>query len=332
MSVSGQLLIMSTLQKPTRFCDGFDCYPQLLQYLKFMRGWVLLFAIAGQLFAVPALAQSFVSPTRIAQMPSGDVVVADSKRQVLVLVSSNPKKADILISVPGRPVSVAFGWGKFFVGNEVTQSVDVLSRNGRLQYILGGESFHIARPSDIAIDKKLGLIFVSDSATAKVWVFDKGGELLRSLPAAGQIPLYRPTGIAVDPTRGEVLVSDFGDPQDPTATVNVYDYDGFYKASVNGSAGCGWFACVGDFNFSRPQGLAVDSMGLIYLVDSVLGQVLVFDRETQKGVNTIGQIGKGPGQLMLPLDLIMHSKTGDLHVTNNRNRRLEVFDNQGLAP
>ncbi len=329
---AGRLCIMSTSQEPIISFSVFHRGRRLPGRCKTMPARILVLALLCSFVALPVTAQTFLSPTRITQMPSGSVVVVDSKRQALVVISPNPRKEDTLISVPGRPVSVAFGWGRFFVGNEVTQSVDVLSRNGRLQYILGGESFHIARPSDIAIDKKLGLIFVSDSATAKVWVFDKGGELLRSLPAAGQIPLYRPTGIAVDPTRGEVLVSDFGDPQNPTGTVNIYDFDGFFKASINGSAGCGWFACVGDFNFSRPQGLTVDSKGLIYLVDSLLGQVLVFDRETQKGVNTIGQIGKGPGQLMLPLDLIMDSKTGDLHVTNNRNRRLEVFENQGLAP
>jgi len=325
---------MSTQQNADVYQGIFDGKRQFLRNPGIMPFWVLLLlsALVVPLFAVPAHAQTFLSPTRITQMPSGDVVVADSKRQALVVISSNPKKEDTLISVPGRPVSVAFGWGKFFVGNEITQSVDVLNKKGRLQYILGGDSFHIARPSDIAIDKDQGLVFVSDPATAKVWVFDKDGALLRTLPAAGEPPLYRPTGLTVDPARGEVLVSDFGDPMDPTAAINIYDYDGFFRATINGSAGCSWFACVGSFNFSRPQGLTVDSTGLIYLVDSVLGQVLVFDRETQKGVNTIGQIGSGPGQLMLPLDVIIDKKTGDLHVTNNRNRRLEVYSGEGLLP
>ncbi len=323
---------MSIQQKADMYRDVLELRRKFLRRLGIAPVWVLMLALVAPLFAVSVQAQTFLSPTRLTQMPLGDVAVVDSKRQALVVVSSNPKKKDAVISVPGRPVSVAFGWGKFFVGNEITQSVDVLNKKGRLQYILGGESFHIARPSDIAIDKDLGLVFVSDSATAKIWVFDKGGELLRTLPAEGETPLYRPTGLTVDAVKGEVLVSDFGDPMDPTAAINIYDYDGLFRASIDGSAGCGWFSCVGSFNFSRPQGLTVDSEGLIYLVDSVLGQVLVFDRDTQKGVNTIGQTGSGPGQLMLPLDVIINEKTGDLQVTNNRNRRLEVFDAEGLAP
>lgn len=294
----------------------------------FLLAWVA-FALVVPFGA--AQAQTLVSPTRIAQIGSSGVVVADSKLQGLVVIPSDPNKKAAFISVPGRPVSVAFGWGKFFVGNEITQSVDVLNKKGRLRGILGGANFHIARPSDIAIDRGAGLVFVSDPTTAKIWVFSRGGPLLRTLPAAGEQPLYRPTGLALDPATREVFVSDFGDPVDPTATVSIYDYEGLFKASIDGSAGCGSFGCSGDFNFSRPQGLAVDSNGLLYIVDSVLGQVLVYDRETLEGIEAIGQIGSGPGQLLLPLDVIVDPSTGDLRVTNNRNHRLEAFDSQGLA-
>jgi DNA-binding beta-propeller fold protein YncE len=323
---------MSTSRKSRQCPSVSDRDRALRLHPKTVYALVLSMIVFGSFFADSLHAESFPSPVRITQTSSGDVWVADSKRQALVQVGSNPKDKYTVLSVPGRPVSVAHGWGKFFVGNEVTQSVDVLNKKGRLLFILGGKRFHIARPSDIAIDEELGLIFVSDSATARIWVFDQEGELLRTLPAAGETPLYRPTGLAVDPGRGEVLVSDFGDRLDPTATVSIYDYEGVFKTSIDGSAGCNSFGCVGSFNFSRPQGLTVDSTGLIYLVDSVLGQVLVFDRETLEGVGTIGEIGSGPGQLMLPLDLIIDKKTGDLQVTDNRNRRLEVFSGEGLLP
>lgn len=283
---------------------------------------------------VPAQAQDFVSPTRVAVMPSGELLIADSKRQTLSIWDPQTASVVRVIDAPGRPISVAFGWDLFFVGNEITQTVDILyikNKKHKLS-VLGGKRFHIRRPSDIALDIDQGLIFVTDSATGSVLVFDQGGELLRTLPAAGQPPLYRPTGLAVDPLRGEVLVSDFGDPMHPVATVKIYDYDGIQKASINGSAGCNWFACVGNYNFSRPQGLAVNSQGMIYMVDSVLGQVLVFDRDTGDGIAVIGEVGSGPGQLLLPLDLAIDEQTNDLYVTSNRNRRIEVFSGKGLLP
>lgn len=295
----------------------------------------LKFAI---LFLIPlaalAQAQEFPSPVRIAEMPTGNLVIADSRRQALVIW--NPQSGSVVrtVEAPGRPVSVAFGWGYFFVGNELTQSVDMLEPNrGKLRSILGGKKFHVQRPSDIALDIDNDLVFVTDSATAAVLVFDRrSGNLLRSLPADGQPPLYRPTGLTLDPARGEVLVSDFGDRNNPDASINIYDYDGIFKASIDGSAGCGSFGCSNPYVFSRPQGLAVNSQGLIYVVDSLLSTVLVFDRESHNGVATIGVKGRGADQLWLPLDLVIGSATNDLHVTNNRNRRLETYPGKGLLP
>jgi DNA-binding beta-propeller fold protein YncE len=298
---------------------------------RLMPAFLLILPLA---MTMPAQGQDFYSPVRLTKMPSGELVIVDSRRQTLSIWDPQSASVVRVIDAPGRPVSVAYGWNYLFVGNEMTQSVDVVRpKNGKLRYILGGKNFHIQRPSDIAVDIDQGLVFVTDSATASVLVFDKGGDLLRSLPAAGQPPLYRPTGLAVDPVKGEVLVSDFGDPVNPDASVTIYDYDGIFKASVDGSAGCGSFGCSGaHINFSRPQGLAVNSQGLIYVVDSVLGQVLVFDRDTTEGVAAIGTKGKGPQQLWLPLDLAIGDDNNDLYVTNNRNRRLEVFLGKGLLP
>ena len=291
-------------------------------------------SILSLAMTLPAHGQDFVSPVRLANMPTGEFVIADSKRQTLSIWDPQSARVVRVIDVPGRPVSVAFGWDYFYVGNEITQSVDVLDlRKGKLKKILGGKKFHIQRPSDIALDIDADLVFVTDSATASVLVFDRrSGDLLRTLPAAGQPTLYRPTGLAVDPIRREVLVSDFGDPMDPDASIKIYDYDGMHKASIDGSAGCGSFGCSNDYVFSRPQGLAVNAQGLIYVVDSVLGNVLVFDRDTLEGVAVIGERGRGPRQLWLPLDLAIGDGTNDLYVTNNRNRRLEVYPGKGLLP
>jgi len=333
VSENGRDITMTTAKSPIPEYAHFEHNPPIRNRppLIIMPGLCLLIFLL--VMTGPAQAQDFVSPTRVARMPSGEFIIADSKRQTLTIWDAQSESVVRVIDAPGRPVSVAFGWDHFFVGNELTQSVDVLNyKKGKLKYILGGKRFHIRRPSDIALDIEQGLVFVTDSATGSVLVFDKDGELLRNLPAEGQPPLYRPTGLAVDPVRGEVLVSDFGDPMNPVATVIIYDYNGIQKASINGSAGCGWFACVGNYNFSRPQGLAVNSQGLIYVVDSVLGQVLVFDRETGNGVAVIGEVGAGPGQLLLPLDLAIGEETDDLYVTSNRNRRIEVFPGKGLLP
>lgn len=288
---------------------------------------VVVVAALFLLTATLVQAQRLQSPTRLTQMTSGQLLITDLKLQKLLVWDSRRKSTVRVLKVPGRPVSVAFGWNKLFVGNEITQTVDVLNMGGRLQYTLGGEGYHVSRPSDIAVDTKKGLVFVSNSASGEVLVFDKGGAFLNSLPAPGQQPLYQPTGLVVDPVRGEVLVSDFGKRGwfSSTAMVRTYDYNGNYQGGISGKRTDG-------YGFSRPQGLALNAQGLLFVVDSLRGQVLVFNRGSKQGMAIIGQLGKRPGQLWLPLDVHIDKKTNDLYVTNNRNGRLEVFKGRGVLP
>jgi len=82
--------------------------------------------------------------------------------------------------------------------------------------------------------------------------------------------------------------------------------------------------------FSRPQGLAVDDSGHVYVVDCFSGEVLVFDRFTGKLLKTVGSYGTNPGQLRLPLDLVVSQRSRDIYVTNNQMKRIEVFKEGGL--
>jgi len=288
---------------------------------------ILCMATACFLFGSSVSAQDFVSPTRLASLPSGQLLVADIKMKVLLVWELHPEIVVRKIDVPGRPVSVAYGWSRLFVGNEVTQTVDVLNMSGKLLYTLGGDGLYISRPSDIALDVERELVFVTDPGSSRVLVFNRNGTLVRTLPAAGQTPLYQPTGIVVDPVRSEVLVSDFGRGSSfsMTAAIHVYDYNGMHLRSISGNR-------ADNYSFSRPQGLALNDQGLVYVVDSLRGQVLVFNRDTAEGVTIIGELGQGEGQLMLPLDVHISKKTNAVYVTNNRNRRIEVYDGKGVLP
>jgi hypothetical protein len=81
---------------------------------------------------------------------------------------------------------------------------------------------------------------------------------------------------------------------------------------------------MADSRFSRPQGLTVEGNGRIYMVDALSAEILVLDRETGATVNTIGTFGSNPGQLLLPLDIVV-AQTGDVLVTSYRTRKIERF-------
>ena len=139
--------------------------------------------------------------------------------------------------------------------------------------------------------------------------------------------LAKPTGIAVDVTRQEVLVADYGDTESGIyPRVQIFDYNGTLLSSISGRAGM-----MGN-RFSRPQGLAVDGEGHIFMVASWLGRVMVFDREAGAELASLGTYGTDPGQLALPLDIVINADSKDVFVTNNRPRRVEVYVGGGVLP
>ncbi len=287
------------------------------------------------LFALTATGQNRLGdPRRIAEGRHGQLVVSDDAlgvvaldKQTLELVWSCP--------LPGSPFAVAEFHGLVFVGNTATQNVEVYRAKGgqgKLEFLynLGhseaGQPGFFQLPTDMAIDARQQLIFVLDSRAKSVKVFDVKGRFLYALPPVGGFTLLSPSAIAVDGARGEVLVSDYGDPSgffgvNAPARVAIYSYSGAHLGLIDGNK-----------RFARPQGLAVDGLGRIYLAEALLGQVFVFDRYSGTVIRTLGSFGTGAGQLALPLDVVVDQKSGDVFVTSNISRRVEVFRGAGRLP
>ena len=110
--------------------------------------------------------------------------------------------------------------------------------------------------------------------------------------------------------------------------VQIFDYDGNLLKTISGKIG------MMGRRFSSPQGLAVDGLGHIFLVDCLIGRVLVLDRNTGATVKSLGTYGRSgaPGEMALPLDVVIDSRSKDVFVTNNHLGRIEVFVKGGLVP
>ncbi len=251
------------------------------------------------------------SPARLASTPSGRLLVSDYYRGTVLVVDPQTLQPEGALEVKGRVLAVGLWGGRTFVGNATTKTVEVYGANGRWRYSFGGGAGAVSDPTDLAIDGDLGLVFVVDGQEKLVKVFDVNGNPVRTI--AG---FNNPTGIAVDPTRKEVLVSDFGNLFGFTANavIRILDYDGRLLHEISGRS----------TGFSRPQGLAVDTAGRIYVVDAFRGEVLLLDRATGEQVGKLGGFGPGSGQLMLPLDVLI-GKQGDVFVTSNQTARIERF-------
>jgi len=83
-----------------------------------------------------------------------------------------------------------------------------------------------------------------------------------------------------------------------------------------------------------PVGLTIDTENrLLYVADTQLDQVLVFDADTLKKVREIGTAGKNhelttPGNFAGPTGVAL-DKDGNLYVTDTMNNRVEIFDGEG---
>ncbi len=311
--------------------------------------WLRLLTCAALFLGAPGLAVeakppaeriNLQGPMRLALVPNGDVVVSDTRGRKVILLSGPKLKVKSSFAIkhparddPDRPFGVAWGAGRLFVGNDTTGDVEVYvpgkkgtwTRTGRL----GATDGLVPNPSDIAVDEESGLVFVVSTGKRAVVVFDIGGPLVDIIDGLGPAPegLTRPMGIALDTVGQRILVSDYDDPaMGVAARVQIYGYDGSYLGSIQGDTEQEGFA------FYRPQGLASDGVGHIFLVDSVASRVLVFNDVTFDGIATLGGKGSGSGQLSLPMDVAIEPGTLNLLVTDNLNRRVEVFKKGGLVP
>jgi len=261
------------------------------------------------------------SPIRLTMTPEGDLLVSDYQLGMIVTVDHKSLNPTRWFPVQGRPLGVAYARGHVYVGNASKKCVEVYARGGKKLYQLNGE---IKQPTDIAIDEKKGLVFVVDGSQKNVKVFNLKGNFILSFPGTAN-NLVNPTGITLDPAAGEVFVSDYGDLKIYVyPRIQIFDYNGNLLDTIKGKQG------MFGVRFSRPQGLAVDESGHVFMVDCYSGEIMVFDRYTGQTLKTMAGYGTDPGQLRLPLDMVMNPSSKDIYITNNRSAAIEIFEKGGV--
>jgi len=265
------------------------------------------------------------SPVRITARGTASLLVTDyglNSACELDRVSLVPTSC---FAIAGKPLGIAATADRIFVGNETLHTIEVYDRNGVKLSDMPG-TFSI--PTSLAVDDATGLLFILDSGTRTITVLTYAGDPVRTITgdAAGNGMFVNPVALAVDPVRQEILVSDYGNVNSsfsPPARIRIYTYAGVFVTAISGSSG-----------FSRPQGLCVTG-DRIFVTDGWLGQVLLFTRlsSTQTAsAGTLGSYGDGPGQLKLPLDVLVDPSSKDVYVTSNSAGRIERFEKGGLIP
>ncbi len=123
--------------------------------------------------------------------------------------------------------------------------------------------------------------------------------------------LARPYGVTTD-SRGRILVSDPG-----AQVVHIFDFARKKYHSLNG----------GRQRFESPIGVATDADDNLYVTDSVLGRVFVFDRN-DKFRRFLGEKG-GEGMFKRPTGIAVDPVQRRLYLSDTLHHKIFILDLDG---
>lgn len=167
-----------------------------------------------------------------------------------------------------------------------------------------------------AIVARQGRIYVADTGTETIVVFDVPRRRVFRFGQRGLNALGKPAGLALD-SQSKVYVADAKRRQ-----IMVFDGLGLFVRSIGGPQ-----------DLERPTGVAVSRDGQrIYAVDrsdneSQNHRVVVYDNNGVK-IKTIGTRGSAKGEFNVPLQAAV-AADGTLYVLDSGNFRVQAFDRDG---
>jgi DNA-binding beta-propeller fold protein YncE len=171
-------------------------------------------------------------------------------------------------------------------------------------------------PTGLALSPDEDTLYVAVPHRARVVAVNLATGVFSAIGTSGRTPLGRPVGVAVD-AAGLLYVSD-----KPSNAVMVYDTD---RSLIR---------VIGRGELIDPTGLAIDRKNqILYVVNDGSKQE---GRHTVEAYSLAGKhlrtIGGGrsgePGFFNFPRSVAV-SRTGELHVADMLNFRVQVFDGQG---
>ncbi|HXY50615.1 MAG TPA: SMP-30/gluconolactonase/LRE family protein [Terriglobales bacterium] len=174
--------------------------------------------------------------------------------------------------------------------------------------------FSLVQPGGMAIDSK-GRVYIPDSKVGAVFIIDpetRDSELLKHGVNGNFTHII---DVAMD-DNDRLFISD-------PILKHVLVLDANHKPEDVITEG-----------MVRPTGLAIDTKNrLLYVADTELDQVLVYDADSFKLVRKLGTTGHNhelttPGDFSKPTGLTVDQE-GNLYVCDTMNNRIEVFDADG---
>ncbi|MBI4498040.1 MAG: SMP-30/gluconolactonase/LRE family protein [Chloroflexi bacterium] len=268
------------------------------------------------------------SPLGVAVSPGGERIYAsESEGERLVRVFDREGRLVDRLAPPGStaggrlPVYVSVDReSKVYVTDRLRKSIEIFGPDGAYlgPFRPAGAVGLLPNPLGITLDRR-GALYVTDVTPGNhrvlVLAANEGGRLLTAFGREGKDDgeFSYPNGLAVRDDTGDLYVADANN-----ARILIFDAEGTQK---------GRLAQRGGASLGLPRGLALDSLGRLYVVDTVDGKVNVYDvrQEPAKFLFSFGTPGKGDGQLNYPNGVAVDSGTGRVYVADWGNNRVLVW-------
>jgi DNA-binding beta-propeller fold protein YncE len=171
----------------------------------------------------------------------------------------------------------------------------------------------LLRPTGLAVDPQGGRLYLSDSLSDQVVVFDLAGREKFRFGSRGEDTgkFNHPTDLWFD-RKGRLLVTD-----PLNYRIQIFSRDGVYLSGIAKEAG----DAAGDF--SKPKGVAVDSDGNVYLADALLDTIQIFSDQGRL-LLVFGDKGSQPGEFWMPAGLFIGADD-TIYVVDAYNYRVQTF-------
>ncbi len=144
------------------------------------------------------------------------------------------------------------------------------------------------------------------------------GSIVRSASGSNQPILRNVSNFAFGPTGEIYILQSYGNNGSPMIIKTASDGTVISSFAVEGS---------GDGQLNNPRGIAVDSLGNVYVSDQYNNRVVKFD-SSGNFVSKFGSSGSGDGELQYPRGIAVDS-LGNVYVSDQYNNRVVKFDSSG---
>lgn len=227
-----------------------------------------------------------------------------------------------LIRGPGgtplpSPVALATGGdGEVYVSD---------SRLGSVMVIRPGETVAQAvrldaplrQPTGLAFDAQAGRLYVVDTASHRVEIFDDSGARVASFGRRGEgAGEFNYPSLIWRAPDGRLYVTD-----SLNFRVQIFDRDGVFVGTFGQSGD-------GSGDTPRPKGVAVDAHGHVYVADALFNAVQIFDG-AGRFLLSLGGHGQGAGEFWLPVGVFIDGER--IYVADSYNGRVQVLRYLGDA-